>query len=142
MGEFAYNNAKNTSTSHTLFELNCGYHSRVLFKENVDLWFKSMLADKLLSKLQKLMNVYCKNLFRTQKLQKQAHNKGVKSRNYAPSEKVWFNSKYIKIKQNQKLETKFFEPFRVLHPMRKQVYKLELFKKSKIHDVFYVSLLK
>ena len=51
------------------------------------------------------------------------------------------NSKYIKTKHNQKLKAKFFEPFRVLYPVGKQVYKLGLPKKWKIHDVFYVSLL-
>ncbi len=54
---------------------------------------------------------------------------------------VWLNSKYIKIKQNYKLEAKFFGSFRVLHPVGKQAYKLELPKKLKIYDVFHVSLL-
>ena len=52
------------------------------------------------------------------------------------------NSKYIKTKQNQKLEAKFFRPFWVLNPVGKQAYKLELSRKWKIHDVFHVSLLK
>ena len=51
------------------------------------------------------------------------------------------NSKYIKTKRNQKLEAKFFGPFRVLHSIEKQAYKLELPKKWGIHDVFYLSLL-
>ena len=51
------------------------------------------------------------------------------------------NSKYIKTKRNRKLEAKFFGPFRVLHPVGKQAYKLELPKKWRIHDVFYMSLL-
>ena len=51
------------------------------------------------------------------------------------------NSKYIKTKQNRKLEAKFFRPFRVLHPVGKQANKLELPKKWKVHDVFHVSLL-
>ena len=51
------------------------------------------------------------------------------------------NSKYIKTKRNWKLEAKFFGPFRVLHPVGKQTYKLELPKKWKIYDVFYMSLL-
>ena len=51
------------------------------------------------------------------------------------------NSKYIKTKQNQKLEAKFFGPFRVLQPVGKQAYKPKLSKKWRIHDVFHVSLL-
>ena len=35
----------------------------------------------------------------------------------------------------------FLGPFRVLHPVGKQVYKLKLPKKQKIHDIFHVSLL-
>ena len=81
------------------------------------------------------------NLHHTQKLQKQANHKGIKPRSYAPSDKVGLNSKDIKIKQNQKFEAKFFGPFRILYPVGKQAYKLELLKKWKIHNVFYVSLL-
>ena len=51
------------------------------------------------------------------------------------------NSKYIKTKQNQKLEAKFFEPFQVLYLVGKQAYKLKLAKKWRIHNVFHVSLL-
>ena len=39
------------------------------------------------------------------------------------------------------MEAKFFGPFRVFYPVRKQAYKLELSRKWKIYDVFYVSLL-
>ena len=87
------------------------------------------------------MIVCRENLHHAQELQKRAHDKGVKPRSYASGNKVWLNSKYIKTKQNRKLEAKFFGPFRVLHPIGKQAYKLELLRKWRIHDVFHVSLL-
>ena len=141
MAEFAYNNAKNASTGHTPFELNCGYHPRISYKEKVDPRSQSKSADELLAELRELMIVCRENLYHAQELQKQAHNKGAKPQSYSPSKKVWLNSKYIKTKRNRKLEAKFFGPFRVLHPVGKQAYKLELPKTWRIHDVFHVSLL-
>ena len=38
------------------------------------------------------MTVCRENLHNTQELEKQAHNKGVKPRSYASSDKVWLNS--------------------------------------------------
>ena len=119
MAEFAYNNAKNASISHTFFELNYGYHLQMLYKQDVDPHSQSKSADKPSTELRELITVCWKNLHYAQELQKRAHNKGVKPRSYAPDEKIWLNSKYIKIKHNRKLEAKFFEPFRVLHPVRK-----------------------
>ncbi len=72
------------------------------------------------------MEVCYQNLLYIQELQKRAHDKGIKSRSYAPSKKVWLNSKYIKTKRNKKFESKFFGPFRVFHVVGKQAYKLEL----------------
>ena len=141
MAEFAYNNAKNTSTGHTSFKLNCGYHPRISYKEDLDPRSKSKIAEELSFKLRNLMVVCQQNLHHAQKLQKRAHNKGVKPRSYAPSDKVWLSSKYLRTKRNCKLEAKFLGPFRVLHPVGKQAYKLELPKKWRIHDVFHVSLL-
>ena len=126
MAEFAYNNAKYASTEYTPFELNCKYHLRVFYKEDIDPRSRSKAADELTKELRNLMAACRKNLQYAQKLQKQAHNKGIKTRSYALGEKVWLNSKYIKTKCNRKLETKFFGFFRVLHPVGSQVYKLEL----------------
>ena len=123
MLEFTYNNAKNASTGHTPFELNCGYHPWMSYKDNVDPRSKSKSADNLSAELRELMIVCRENLYHAQELQKWAHNKGVKPRSYASGDKVWLNSKYIKIKQNRKLKAKFFGLFQVLHPVEKQAYK-------------------
>ena len=129
MVEFAYNNAKHASTGYTPFELNCGYHPCVSYEEDVDPCSRSKAADELTEELRNLMAACRENLQHAQKLQKRAHDKGTKPRSYAPGEKVWLNSKYIKTKRNWKLDTKFFGPFRVLHLVSSQAYKLELPKR-------------
>ena len=111
MAEFAYNNAKNANIGHTPFKLNCGYYPCISFKENTDCRPRLKIANKLLAELRELMTVCQENLHPAQELQKQPHDKGVKPRSYAPDNKIWLNSKYIKTKQNRKLEAKFFEPF-------------------------------
>ena len=141
MAKFAYNNAKNISTSYTPFGLNCGYHSCVSYKEDIDPCSKSKPVNDLASDLRKLMAIYWENLQHAPDLQKRAYDKGTKPRSYVPNDKVWLNSKYIKTKQNRKLEAKFFGPFRVLYLVGKQAYKLKLLKKERIYNVFHVSLL-
>ncbi len=141
MAEFAYNNAENASTSHMPFELNCGYYPRTSYKGDVDPCSQSKSADKLVTELRELMAVCKENPQYAQELQKQYHNKHAKPRSYSPGEKVLFNSKYIKTKRNRKLEAKFFRSFRVIHPVGKQTYKLELPKKWRIHDIFHILLL-
>ncbi len=68
MAEFTYNNAKNASTDHTLFQLNCGYHPRVSFEEDVDPRSRSHSANELTKELRELMEVCCQNLFHAQEL--------------------------------------------------------------------------
>ena len=88
MAKFAYNNVKNSSIGHTSFKLNWGYHPCDFFEKNTNLCFKSKSTDELSAELWDLMTVCRKNFYHAQKLQKQAHDKGVKSRNYAPSDKI------------------------------------------------------
>ena len=44
-------------------------------------------------------------------------------------------------RRNWKLKAKFFDPFQILHLVRKQAYKLDFPTKWKIYDIFYVTLL-
>ena len=117
MTKFAYNNAKNSSTAHIPFELNCGYYPCIFFQKDINFRFRLKSADELSAELRDLMTVCRENLHHAQEFQKQAHNKGVKLKNYVFDDKVWFNSKYIKTKHNRKLEAKFFKLFQVLHPI-------------------------
>ena len=36
MAKFAYNNAKNTNSSNTVFELNCEYHPLIFYKKDIN----------------------------------------------------------------------------------------------------------
>ncbi len=129
MAEFAYNNAKNVSIAHTRFELNFDSHPRLTLEKDTDARSRSKSADELAKELKNLMTICQENFHHAQELQKQANDKDVKPRSYAPGNKIWLNSKYIQTKQNRKLKAKFFGPCRVLYPVGKQAYKLGLPKK-------------
>ena len=65
IAEFAYNNtknAKNASTGHTLFELNCGYYFRIFYEKEIDPRSKWRIAKELSSKLWELITVCQQNL--------------------------------------------------------------------------------
>ena len=88
IAEFVYNNAKNASTNHILFKFHCGYHLKVLFKEDIDPHSRFYSADKLAKELGKMIEIHYQNLLHTQELQKRTYNKRVKSRSYALGKKI------------------------------------------------------
>ena len=57
MAKFDYNNVKNVSIGYTPFELNCGYHSHILYKKNINSDFKLKIIDKLWAQLKELIIV-------------------------------------------------------------------------------------
>ena len=115
MAKFAYNNAKNASFNFIQFELNCNYYAQMSYKKNVDFYSKSKSANKLLAEPKELMIVCRKNLHHAQNFEKRAYNKNIKPKSYALGNKAWLNSKYIKTKQNQRLEAKLFAFFEFYH---------------------------
>ena len=66
MTKFVYNNAKNVSTNHTLFELNCGYHLCISFEDNTNFYSRTHSAKKLANKLKNLIFICQQNLLHTQ----------------------------------------------------------------------------
>ena len=86
--EFAYNNAKNASTGHTFFKLNCEYHLCIFYEKDLDFYSKSKIVKELSFKLPNLMAIHQQNLYHTQKLWKQAYDKRVKLQSYVLGDKV------------------------------------------------------
>lgn len=70
MDKFVYNNGKDASIGHKSFKLNCGFHIRVFYEENINFYLKSKAIDKLAAMLKAVISVYKKNFYLTQKLQK------------------------------------------------------------------------
>ena len=64
MAEFTYNNPKNTSINHMLFDFNCEYYLRFLFKHKIDFYFKSHFTNKLAEELNRFF-IYksCRKMF-------------------------------------------------------------------------------
>ena len=119
MAKFVYKNAKNASTGHIFFELHYRYYFKALFEEDVNLCSRSCFIDKLVKELRELIKNCYYNLLCIQEMEKQAHDKKVKSCSYALSKKVWLNNKYIKIKKNKKLKNKLFGLFKIFHIVEK-----------------------
>ena len=88
MAKFTYNNSKNISTGHTLFELNYGYHPWVSFKDKFNIRSRFLSANGLAIELRKLINICRQNLLYAQELQKQAYDREVKPQSYTLNEKV------------------------------------------------------
>lgn len=100
MTKFIYNNAKNASTSFTPFKLNCGYHLCISNQKDINSCSQSKLTNNLADEFKEFRVIYWENLKYTQDFQKEIYNNGTKPKSYAHNDKIWLNSKYIKIKQN------------------------------------------
>ena len=69
-------------------------------------------------------------------------NEHTKFMSYKIENYVNLNDKNIKIKRNKKLKRKFFESFKIFECIENQIYRLNLLKRWRIHNVFHVSFLK
>ena len=141
MIEFAYNNNKHAFTQMSSFETMQKYTSRMFFEKSANFKAKSKSAKKHVEKLIELMKVLKVNLAHAQKQQVKYKNAKTKLKNFDVKSYVNVNEKNIRIKRNKKLEWKFFESFKMLDTIENQTYRLDIFKRWRIHDVFHVSLL-
>ena len=80
MAEFAFNNSKHSSTGLTPFELNCGYHPRMGYEDELDPRSRSRAAGAEVAELKELMDLCKANLRGAQESQARYHNKATKDR--------------------------------------------------------------
>ena len=140
--KFAYNNTKHASTQMSSFEVMQKYISRMSFENSANFKAKFKFANEHVKKLTKLLNVLKTNLTHAQKQQIKYKNARTKKANFEVESYVNVNDKNIRIKRNKKLEWKFFESFKILDTIDDQIYRIDILKRWRIHNVFHVSLLK
>ena len=141
MIEFAYNNSKHAFTQMSSFETMQRYTSRMFFENSANFKVKSKSVKKHVEELIELMKVLKVNLIYAQKQQIKYKNAKIKLKNFEVNSYVNVNFKNIRIKRNKKLKWKFFESFRMLNTIENQAYRIDIFKRWRIHNVFHVSLL-
>ena len=146
LAEFAYNNAKHTSTQTSPFFTNYGRHPRFSLRvTEFDQTPSNPSAEDLVETLKVIHESLRHQLISAQDKYKQSYDTHVK---LAPLFKigdlVWLSRRNITTTRlSQKQDHKRLGPFRISEVVgeSKSAFKLELPARMKVHPVFHVSLL-
>ena len=140
--EFAYSNSIHSSMGIALF-------MAVYGKESI--WTNKIKGKRLkdvLSAKTRVLNIAKvrekleARLKKAQEAQVKYYNKKHTTRMFKARDKVYLNSKNIKLTcLSKKLNYKYYGPFEIKKSVKKQMYRLKLSEKMKIYDVFHVFLL-
>ena len=140
MIEFIYNNNKHAFTKMSSFEIMQKYTSKMIFEKFVNFKIKFKFLKKHVEKLIELIKILKTNLTYAQKQQIKYKNVKIKLKHFDVNNYVNVNDKKIRIKRNKKLKWKFFKLFKTLNIVENQTYRIDISKRWRIHDVFYILL--
>ena len=148
MIEFANNNAISATIELSSFFINKRFHFRMSFSWNSISYVTTrerllvVKAENIIETMQNILNYIRDNAKMTQKRMTIQVNKRRKVVKYVESDFVFLNRRNIKIvKSSNKLNDKKLNSFKMLQRMS-NVYRLELSKIMRIHDVFHCWLLR
>ncbi len=142
MIEFFYNNSVHIATSITSFFAVTERHSRMKF--NVKSHSKkSESITNYVTRMKRLHENLRYRFTETNVNYVTQHDKKHSVKMYLIDQLMWLNVKNIQIKKFfKKLEVRKYESYRILKRLSRQVYRLKLSSKMRIHSIFNVSLLK
>ncbi|CUA70761.1 Transposon Tf2-11 polyprotein [Rhizoctonia solani] len=137
LAEFAYNNARHSTTGKTPFEALYGSNPNSSISNlRSDVPEADLLAENVTKQEDEIAAAL--------KLSKEAMNKNkpedVRDQ-FKKGDKVWLDGRNLKIKGANKLTNKRFGPFEIEEKLSDWAYRLKLPETLKVHPVFYVGLL-
>ena len=142
--EFAYNNAQQSSTSHSPFFLNHGHHPIVpanIHKSSVP------TAEDFTLQMKNLLKIAQDNISQAQARQAKYANQHRREETFQEGDSVLISSENINLPSQalhstKKFQAQYIGPYLVLSKILDNAYKIKLPETLKIHSVFYVSKLK
>jgi hypothetical protein len=145
LAEFAINNILNESLKITPFFANYGYYPRFGFEPITPKDRSAAKNAEELALKMKIIHEYLKfKIYIAQaRYKKYANRKRKPAYKFYINQKVWLNSRNIKIARSQKkLDWKNLEFWPITKVISPYAYRLELPPFIKIHPVFHVNLLR
>jgi len=141
LAEFAFKNARHSSTQVSPFFANFGYHPR--FDATVAPPSKNTAAENRVAVMLQTQQLLVSELRKAQARHKSAADQLRKEGPaFKPGDKVWLLSRNIKsTRPNAKFDFRRLGPFSISRQVNPVTFKLDLPAAMRIHDVFHVSLL-
>ena len=142
--EFAYNNAQQSSTSHSPFFLNHRHHPIV--PVNIHKSLVSAAEDFTLQ-MKNLLKIAQDNISQAQVRQAKYANQHRREETFQEGDSVLISSENINLpsqalRPTKKFQARYIGPYPVLSKISDNAYKIKLPETLKIHPVFHVSKLK